>query len=146
PFPATGRHIDGLGRAEARAVRHLFQDTGKPARFWILFVCDTGNLAAGTYQLRLLANDGVNVLATSNNFTIASGSSTACKLPQAASRTDVGLRFPRFFSRLSTLGTVRVKVCSLIFRMQSRHRRHSRFTRSSLPVLSNITALFLTAV
>lgn len=36
------------------------------------FVVPAG-LAAGTYQLRLLANDGFAVLATSNNFTVTTG-------------------------------------------------------------------------
>jgi M6 family metalloprotease-like protein len=40
---------------------------------------------------------------------------SACKLPEAANRGDIGLGFPRYFLRMPTTGTVRAKVLFVDF-------------------------------
>ena len=51
----------------------LYQTAGAPRASGSCPFTVPSTVAVGTYQLRLLANDGFTVLATSNNFTVAAG-------------------------------------------------------------------------
>ena len=79
---ATPTATDWIGALYARRrqyslhrldLRELLSDSGAARRLDRVLLLCPARVAPGTYQLRLLANDGFTLLATSNNFTVGAG-------------------------------------------------------------------------